>query len=54
MEAIKYLTQCGLLKATPEARARWLSHYRRMVLDNPLIIEWLCQVFETVTFFLLI
>ncbi len=42
-DGLKYLSAQGLLKNTPDARAKWLSHYRRMVLDNPVVIEWLCQ-----------
>ncbi len=42
-DGLKYLAGLGLMKNTPEARAKWLSHYRRMVLDNPIVIEWLCH-----------
>lgn len=42
-DGLKYLAGLGLVKNTPEAKAKWLSHYRRMVLDNPIVIEWLCQ-----------
>jgi hypothetical protein len=42
-DGLKYLAGLGLVKNTPEARAKWLSHYRKMVLDNPIVIEWLCQ-----------
>ncbi len=42
VDGIRFLTKQGMLKDTPEAKGKWLSHYRRMVLDNPVVIDWLC------------
>lgn len=41
-DGLKYLTGLGLIKNTTDAKAKWLSHYRKMVLDNSIVIEWLC------------